>query len=37
VVIPEALKQRISRYAHQSVLDVHSGSRRMHDTLRQSF
>jgi len=37
VVIPEALKQRISRYEHQSVLDVHPGSRRMHDTLRQSF
>jgi len=34
VVIPEALKQRLLRYQHQSVLAGHPGSRRMYDTLR---
>jgi len=34
-VIPEALKQRLIRYQHQSVLAGHPGSRRMHDTLRR--
>ena len=33
-VIPEALKQRLLRYQHQSVLPGHPGSRRMHGTLR---
>jgi len=33
VVIPEALKQRLLRYQHQSVLAGHPGSRRMYDTL----
>jgi len=35
VIIPEALKQRLSRYQHQSVLAGHPGSRRMYDTLRR--
>ena len=35
VVIPEALKQRLLRYQHQSVLAGHPGSRRMYDTLRR--
>jgi len=35
VVIPEALKQRLLRYQHQSVLSGHPGSRRMYDTLRR--
>jgi len=35
VVIPEALKQRLIRYQHQSVLAGHPGSRRMYDTLRR--
>jgi len=35
VVIPEALKQRVLRYQHQSVLAGHPGSRRMYDTLRR--
>jgi len=34
VVTPEALKQRLLRYQHQSVLPGHPGSRRMHGTLR---
>jgi len=34
VVIPEALKQRLLRYQHQSVLAGHPGTRRMYDTLR---
>jgi len=37
VVIPEALKQRLIRYQHQSVLAGHPGSRRIYDTLRQYF
>jgi len=32
VVIPEALKQRLLRYQHQSVLAGDPGSRRMYDT-----
>jgi len=35
VVIPEALKQRLLRYQHQSVLAGHPGSQRMNDTLRR--
>ena len=35
VVIPEALKQRLLRHQHQSVLARHPGSRRMYDTLRR--
>ena len=35
MVIPEALKQRLLRYQHQSVLAGHPGSRRMYDTLRR--
>jgi len=35
VVIPEALKQRLLRYQHHSVLAGHPGSRRMYDTLRR--
>jgi len=35
VVILEALKQRLLRYQHQSVLAGHPGSRRMYDTLRR--
>jgi len=35
VVIPEALKQRLLRYQHQSVLAGHPGSRRIYDTLRR--
>ena len=35
VVIPEALKQCLLRYQHQSVLAGHPGSRRMYDTLRR--
>jgi len=35
VVIPEALKQRLLRYQHQSVLACHNGSRRMYDTIRR--
>jgi len=35
VVIPEALKQRLLRYQHQSVLAGHPGTRRMYDTLRR--
>jgi len=35
VAIPEALKQRLLRYQHQSVLAGHPGSRRMYDTLRR--
>jgi len=35
VVIPKALKQRLLRYQHQSVLAGHPGSRRMNDTLRR--
>jgi len=35
VVIPEALKQRLLRYEHQSVLAGHPGSRTMYDTLRR--
>jgi len=35
VVIPEALKQRLRRHQHQSVLAGHPGSRRMYDTLRR--
>jgi len=37
VVIPEALKQRLLRYQHQSVLAGHPGSRRMYHTLRRYF
>ena len=37
VVIPEAPKQGLLRYQHQSVLAGHPGSRRMDDTLRQYF
>jgi len=37
VVIPKALKQRLLRYQHQSVLAGHPGSRRMYDTLRRCF
>jgi len=37
VVMPEALKQRLLRYQHQSVLAGHPGSRRMCDTLRWYF
>jgi len=33
MVIPEALKQRLLQYQHQSVLAGHPGSRRMYDTL----
>jgi len=36
VAIPEALKQRLLRYQHQSVLASHPGSRRMYDTLHRS-
>jgi len=35
VVIPEALKQRLLRYQHQSVLAGHPGLRRMNETLRR--
>jgi len=35
VVIPEALKQRLVRCQHHSVLAGHLGSRRMYDTLRR--
>jgi len=35
VVIPEALKQRLLLYQHQSMLAGHPGSRRMYDTLRR--
>jgi len=35
VVLPEALKQRLVLYQHQSVLAGQPGSRRMHDTLRR--
>jgi len=35
VVIPEALKQRLLGYQHQSVLAGHPGTRRMYDTLRR--
>ena len=35
VVIPEARKQRLLRYRHQSVLAGPPGSRRMFDTLRR--
>jgi len=35
VDIPEALKQRLLRYQHQSVLAGHPGSRRMYDALRR--
>jgi len=35
VVIPEALKQRLLRYQHESVLASHPGSWRMYDTLRR--
>jgi len=33
VVIPEALKQHLLRYQHQSVLAGHPGSQRMYDNL----
>jgi len=35
VVIPEALKQHLLRYQHQSVLAGHPGSRRMYATIRR--
>jgi len=35
VVIPEALKPRLLRYQHQSVLAGHPGSRRMYDVRRR--
>jgi len=35
VVIPEAIKQRLLQYQHQSVLAGHPGSRRMYETLRR--
>ena len=35
MVIPEALKQRLLRYQHQSMLAGHPGSRRVYDTLRR--
>jgi len=35
VVLPEALKQRLLLYQHQSVLAGHAGSRKMYDTLHR--
>ena len=35
MVIPEALRQRLQRYQHESVLAGHPGSRRMYGTLRR--
>jgi len=37
VVIPEAQKQRLLRYQHQSVIAGNFGTRRMNDTLHQYF
>jgi len=35
VLIPEALRERLPKYQHQSVLSGHPGSRKMYNTLRR--
>ena len=35
MLIPEALKERLPKYQHQSVLAGHPGSRKMYNTLRR--